>query len=58
MVDLDNLSDDETSFVHQFLDRLMMHGRVMSSDFPEMNPDRFDQLANAIMTEMNRQELH
>ena len=58
MVDLNQLSAHETAFVYEFLDHMRVRGRVCSEDFPEMDPDRFDELAEAILTVMNKPELH
>ena len=57
MVDLDNLSTEEADFAHAFLDRLEAHGKVCCTDFETMAPDRFEELAEAIMAAMNKVNL-
>lgn len=58
MVDLDQLSGEEAEFVTNFLDHLFAHGAVCCADFPEMDPDRFEELAEAIVDFVNHQVRH
>jgi hypothetical protein len=57
-VDLDALDYAETAFAHSFLDHLVRYRSVCWDDFPHMDEARFYELAEAIMSEMNKQEMH
>ncbi len=52
MIDLNKLTPLQHKVAHRFLDALRNRQRVCFEDFPEMEPDDFEELAEAIIAFM------